>query len=319
MTLAVDALRVVAGSQQLVGPVGFAVEPRRPLAILGETWAGKSLIAQAIMGALPAGLAATGTVHLGGQRLDTLAARERETLWRRRIAMLTQEPWSALDPLMRARAQVAETHARVGGRPGREAREQAIDDLARLGLDARAQAALPGALSGGMAQRVAFAAVTAGGATVLLADEPTKGLDSARRDDVVSLLARFAEGGGTLVTITHDVAVARALGGDAMTLRAGEIVEAGPAERVLKAPESAYARALVAADPLNWPVAAPRPAGAPILEAEGLAVARAGRILLEGVHYDGVVRFDTPRAGIATLLLRLETARAAPSRIPADH
>ncbi|MGF1553800.1 MAG: ATP-binding cassette domain-containing protein, partial [Paracoccaceae bacterium] len=285
MTLAVDDLRVFAGNSALLGPVAVAVEPGRPLSILGETGAGKSLLAQAIMGALPPGLSAQGAVRLGGLRLDTLPRREREALWGRRVAMLPQEPWRALDPLMRAEAQVAETHARVAGLPGREARGRARDDLARLGLDAQARSALPGALSGGMAQRVAFAAATAGGARVLLADEPTKGLDAARRDDVVRLLKAFAEGGGTLVTITHDVAVARALGGEALVLRSGAAVERGPAERVLSAPASDYARALVAAAPANWPKAAPAEGGTPVIEADGRAIARAGRVLLDDIGF----------------------------------
>ncbi|WP_333835210.1 ATP-binding cassette domain-containing protein, partial [Rubrimonas sp.] len=181
MTLRVDDLSVSIGARRLVHPIGFTVEPGRPLVILGETGAGKSLIAQAVMGSLPRGLKAFGGVWLDGVRIDALPRRGREALWGRRVAILPQEPWRALDPLMRSLSQVAEAHALVAGAGWGNAPGLARADLAGLGLGEQAAAARPGQLSGGMAQRVAFAAATAAGARVLLADEPTKGLDDARR------------------------------------------------------------------------------------------------------------------------------------------
>ncbi|WP_333835102.1 ATP-binding cassette domain-containing protein [Rubrimonas sp.] len=120
---------------------------------------------------------------------------------------------------------------------------------------------------------------------MLLADEPTKCLDDARRDDLARLLRRFAEGGGVLIAITHDIAVARALGGDAIILRNGEMLEAGPSERILSAPQSEYGRALVGADPENWPQSAPATGGAPVIAAEALTVDRGGRPLLGGLGF----------------------------------
>ena len=284
MSLSVEDLRVSAGRTELLQPVSFAVAPGEPLTILGETGAGKSLLAQAIMGALPRGLVCDGAVTLDGARIDTLARRKREALWGRRIALLPQEPWRALDPLMASARQVAETHVAVLGRSRAEGRAKARDALAALGLGSAAMAARPDTLSGGMAQRVAFAAATAAGAGTLLVDEPTKGLDAARRDDVVRLLRAVVEGGGVLITITHDVGVARALGGRAMILRRGAVVEAGPTDRLLRAPRSAYGRALVAADPETWPDLVPDDRGAaPVLTAERLSIARGGRPLAEGI------------------------------------
>lgn len=285
MTLRVEDLSVSVGARRLVHPIGFTVEPGRPLVILGETGAGKSLIAQAIMGSLPRGLRASGGVWLDGERVDALPRRAREALWGRRLAILPQEPWRALDPLMRSLSQVAETHALVAGKDWEQAPGLARADLASLGLGEQAAAARPGQLSGGMAQRVAFAAATAAGARVLLADEPTKGLDDARRDDVARLLRRFVDGGGVLIAITHDIAVARALGGEAMILRNGEMLESGPSDRILSAPQSDYGRALVGADPENWPQSAPVVGGAPVIAAEGLSVGRGGRALLGGLTF----------------------------------
>ncbi len=288
MSLVVDDLEVRVGSKRLVTSIGFTAAPGRALTILGETGAGKSLIAQAVMGALPKGLHASGAVLLEERRLDTLPRQDREALWGRRISMLPQEPWRALDPLMRNAIQVAETHVELAGRSWADALSRAQASLSALGLRASALAGRPGTLSGGMAQRVAFSAATAAGAGVLLADEPTKGLDPALCDDVVALLKGFVDGGGILVTITHDVSVAMALGGDAIILRAGEIVESGPVDRVLTAPQSAYGRELVAADPSNWPDLPPSAGaagGEPVLAAENLGIARAGRTLVDGLTF----------------------------------
>ncbi|MBJ3778055.1 ABC transporter ATP-binding protein [Acuticoccus mangrovi] len=283
MRLTVEELSVHAGSTRLVGPISLAIEAGEPLTILGETGAGKSLLAQAIMGALPEGLTAQGAITLDGRRLDTLPPRQRRALWGHEIAMLPQEPWRALDALMRSGEQVAESHAIVAGEGWKTAEARAHDALSGLGLEERAMAAWPGALSGGMAQRVAFAAATAAGAGTLLADEPTKGLDEARRDDVTALLLRYVEDGHLLLTITHDVAVARALGGKVMVLKDGEAVEHGAAAEVLHAPKSAYGQALIAADPANWPHIIPQRGGEPVLVAEGLGIARGRRLLLDGV------------------------------------
>ncbi|MEO0760477.1 MAG: ATP-binding cassette domain-containing protein [Pseudomonadota bacterium] len=279
--IAVEGLSVMAGDTRLLAPISFELPEGATLVVMGETGAGKSLMAQAILGALPRGLTASGTVWLGGERIDTLPERARATLWGRKVAMLPQEPWRALDPLMAAAPQVAETHRLVAGRGGREAARATAADFATLGLTG-AERRLPGALSGGMAQRVAFAAATAGGAPILIADEPTKGLDADRRDAVIALLAGVATEGGSLLAITHDVTVARRLGGEAMLLKDGALVEAGPVGDLLATPRSAYARAFVAAAPEAWPRPPAATIGAPVLEAEGVAVDRGGRRLVEG-------------------------------------
>ena len=189
--LAVRGL-VVRADLPLAGPLDFDLAPGRPLTLLGETGAGRGLVAQAILGALPAGLSAEGALWLGPERLDALAPRARRALWGRRLAMLPQEPWRALDPTMRAGPQVAETARLVAGRPRAEAARAAAR---ALGV-AHAARLCPHQLSGGMAQRVAFAAATAAGAPALVADEPTKGLDAAMRERVAELLLAVIRGGG---------------------------------------------------------------------------------------------------------------------------
>ncbi|WP_111414343.1 ABC transporter ATP-binding protein [Billgrantia lactosivorans] len=269
----------IQGEGVTIAPFSCALEAGGRLTLLGETGSGKSLIAQAIMGSLPRGLVARGRLLIDGERFAAADGRSRRALWGRRLALLPQEPWHALDPTMRAVAQVAESHRHVAGRDRRAAHRAAWADLTELGL-ATAGSKLPGELSGGMAQRVAFAAASAGGAPIVIADEPTKGLDAPRRDAVVELLARTPERGGALVTITHDIDVARRLGGEVVILRQGRVVERGPARQVLTHPQSEYGQRLLEAEPGRWP--RPAPLGerqAAVVSARGLAKARGGREL----------------------------------------
>lgn len=277
--LSVDAL-TVDGDGVRIAPISFSLQSGQRLTLLGETGSGKSLIAQAVMGNLPTGLTAGGQINVAGQTLAASDTTARRALWGRTLALLPQEPWHALDPTMRALPQVAETHRLVAGRPRQAARKAARDDLVQLGLEEGLHK-LPGELSGGMAQRVAFAAASAAGAPIVIADEPTKGLDAPRRDDVVALLAKTPEAGGALLTITHDIDVARRLGGEVVILRKGQVVERGPAEKLLEQPQTDYAQRLLGAEPSRWPAPSPfRQAASPLaVSASGLGIARGGKTL----------------------------------------
>lgn len=280
-SIEVNALSVFAGPTRLMGPVSFTVAPGDTLVIMGETGAGKSLIAQAILGSLPPALHAEGQISVNGRRVDQMPQAARTALWGHEIATLPQEPWRALDPLMRAFRQVAETYRYVADRSPSQARSDTTNAFETLSLTG-AEHRLPSALSGGMAQRVAFASATAGKAPILLADEPTKGLDAERHAKVVDLLAEIPKSNGTLIVITHEASVARKLAGHVIVLRNGALVEQGPAATVLSTPSDSYTQALLSADPQSWPQSAPRPAGDIVLTAQNLAVARGGKRLFEG-------------------------------------
>ncbi len=292
--LAVENLAVLHGEQALVRGVSLAIPPGSVLTLLGESGSGKSLLAQAIMGNLPSSLRCTGRVAIAGEVNDAADARSRHALWGRRLALLPQEPWLALDPTMQVRAQVAETYALVGASASKhggwrarfaDARARADHALASLGLGDAAHK-YPFMISGGMAQRVAFLATHAAGARLMIIDEPTKGLDADRRGDVLELLRAAQREGMSLLCITHDIWLARALGGQVRVMLKGEVIEQGDAAAVLAAPQQDYTKRLLAADPACWPT--PHPAGSStgsgaLVRVEGIAKAFGQQMLFAGI------------------------------------
>ena len=263
------------GTTTLADVEELRLEPGRPVTVIGESGSGKSVLAHALMGTLPPELDAQGAMTLGGVRLDLADRTGRRHLWGRSLALLPQEPALALDPTMRVRSQVAEGLA--GWRPRHpDALRVADARLDRLGL-AQAGRSYPHTLSGGMAQRVAYAAATIGGARVLVVDEPSKGLDRHSLDRLGDLLAGHVRDGGLLLTITHDLELARRLGGDVLVMREAAVLESGPAERVLGTPAHAYSRTLLAAEPSRWRfpwshgvAPAPSDGGEPLVTAEAI-------------------------------------------------
>jgi len=273
--LIVDSLTVTHKGKTLIGPVSFSVAAGQSLVIMGETGAGKSLIAQAIMGALPSELIATGKIMLAGRRIDDLPRKEREVIWGRQLAMLPQEPWRALDPLMVSFNQVYESHRFVSGEKRSASRKVTKQYFNKLSLQ-DAKRKLPSQLSGGMGQRVAFAAALIGEAPVLLADEPTKGLDANRTDTVMELLKEIPAREGLLIVITHDASVAKHIGGDLLVLKDGDVVETGKTQTVLDAPQHDYTKTLIEADPKNWETAVMHQSSDKLISLEQLVAGRKG-------------------------------------------
>jgi len=238
--------------KMLVGPISFTVRQGEPFTLIGETGCGKTLIAQALAGTLSPDLAASGSIEFKGVNLVGLSGKERQKLWGRRMFLLPQEPLSALNPTMAVIEQVAEVFRYLGGQPPTNALIKAGALIAGLGLSSTgAGRQYPFRLSGGMNQRILVAIALATPAEFILADEPTKGLDPDLRDRVTGLLRNLTERGKTLLSITHDLAVARHLGGTIAVLYGGFIVESGPAEHVLACPDHPYTRSLLNAAPEN--------------------------------------------------------------------
>ncbi|MDO6685562.1 MULTISPECIES: ABC transporter ATP-binding protein [unclassified Agarivorans] len=274
-------LSINAKELELLQPLSLSLYQDKSLTILGQTGSGKSLLAQAIIGLLPNELSQQGQVEVFGKLHDRGSL---VSLWGKEVIMLPQEPWRALDPLMPAYQQVLEVYECLHGLSHERAFNQAMEDLEKVDLKSSALKR-PGQLSGGMAQRLAVTAATAGGAKLILADEPTKGLDVSRRDDIVQLLLQSAQGGG-LLTITHDIEVARQIGGDIIVMKEGVVVEQGSAEQVLNQPEHSYTQSLIGADPRHW---VQRTKGLidkkPVLSATSLAIGRNGQALSAGIDF----------------------------------
>jgi peptide/nickel transport system ATP-binding protein len=280
--LTIKGLSVHVGGKTLVRDVDLRVEAGQCLVVMGESGSGKSLLAHAIMGDLAPGLSARGEIAIAGHRIDTLTQNERRAFWGTRIALLPQEPWLSLDPLMRVESQIAETHALVAGRDWTDAKARAAKDLGRLGLSASARQ-LPFRLSGGMAQRVAIAATMAAEAGLLIADEPTKGLDAEACAGVAASLRAQLEQGRAVVVVTHDIGLARALGGRIAVMRNADMVESGETRDVLLAPRHDYTRMFVDADPAKWPRPVAHPGGAPVLRGESLSAARGAKTVFQDI------------------------------------
>jgi len=280
--LSVENLAVLLGDKPLVRGISFAIPPGGVLTLLGESGSGKSLLAQAIMGNLPAPLRCEGGVAIGGEATPAADQARRHAGWGRRLALLPQEPWLALDPTMRVREQIGETYSLVARTPKRGARGLAERALASLGLGDAARK-YPFMLSGGMAQRVAFLATHAAGAPVMIIDEPTKGLDADRRGEVLELLRAAQAEGMSLLCITHDIWLARQLGGQLAVMLDGAMIEQGVASDVLDAPREDYTRRLLAADPGSWPAWETAPAGGAVVRVDGIAKSFAQQTLFAGV------------------------------------
>lgn len=250
MSLRLNDLVVSHAGKVLVETAQLDFQPGKPVTIVGESGSGKSLLAHAIMGTLPHNLKAQGSLAVDGQVYDVGDQANRRRLWGRTMSLLPQEPVLALDPTMRTRDQVAEGAATF--RTDKQGARLAADVLlTSLGLK-HASASFPHTLSGGMAQRVAFAAATIGGAPVLIADEPSKGLDKRARAELADLLRSHINSGGILLTITHDLDLARELGGEVLVMKDAHVVEKGAAGEVLANPVHPYTRRLLAAEPSRW-------------------------------------------------------------------
>ncbi|MFC4169682.1 ABC transporter ATP-binding protein [Teichococcus aestuarii] len=285
--LRVERLAVRGAGGPIVQEVSFAVQPGGTFTLLGESGSGKSLVLHALMGTLPEELQASGRAFWGDTDLLALPQRQRRALWGRELCLLPQEPWLALDPSMRAVEQVSEVHRYVRRKGLGAARRLALAGLAAFGLDGASGRRYPHQLSGGMCQRVALATAQVGEGGLFLADEPTKGLDADRVEEVARGLQSASAQGQTTIVVTHDLALAERLGGEAAVLLEGRLLEQGPVSRILTAPSHDYTRALIGALPANWPDR-PRASsgGSPVVVGRGLAKTYEERTLFAGLDLE---------------------------------
>ncbi|MFJ8741089.1 ATP-binding cassette domain-containing protein [Embleya sp. NPDC127516] len=248
--LEVSGLTIRIGGRTVVDGVDLTLAPGERLGLIGESGSGKSLTALAVLGLLPEGAEVTGSIRLDG--VELLGRRERELARIRgdRVAMVFQEPLTALDPTMRIGRQIAEPLRLHRGMKRRQADLAAIELAERVGLPDPAELvrAWPHQLSGGQRQRVGIAIALACRPALLIADEPTTALDVTVQREILALLDALAREQGTaLLFITHDLAVVSRVSDRIAVLRTGRVIEHGPLERILYDPDAPYTRRLLAA------------------------------------------------------------------------
>jgi len=234
-----------AGEIRVLEDVSLDVPAGRAVALVGGSGAGKSMTACAVLKLFPVPAKITaGKILLDGTDLVPLPEREMQAYRGRRIAMIFQEPGSALDPVMSVGDQVMEGIVAHLGRRG--ARERAADALVRVGLDPALLRRYPHELSGGQRQRVLVAAAIAPGPELLIADEPTAALDVTVQAQILDLLGRLQRDlGMSLLLITHDLGVVAQTCELVHVMRAGRIVESAETRQLFAAPQHPYTRTLV--------------------------------------------------------------------------
>ncbi|MFP5335378.1 MAG: ABC transporter ATP-binding protein [Actinomycetes bacterium] len=255
--LTVEGLDVRVRDLPLVEDVSFSIRPGERVGLIGESGSGKSLTALSLLGLLPEGLEASGSVRLAGVGHDLVGADERRMsrVRGKDVGMVFQEPMTALNPTMRVGRQVAEALLIHRTRPDRRsAHRAAVELLAQVGLPdpATAAHAYPHQFSGGQRQRVVLALALANDPKLLVCDEPTTALDVTVQALVLDLIVRGVQArDAALLFITHDLPVVATACERVLVMYGGRIVEAGPVHEVFTRPRHRYTQGLIAASDLT--------------------------------------------------------------------
>ena len=246
--------RAEQGVVKAVDGVSFELERGEVLGLVGESGSGKTVTNLAYMGLLPRPPAyyPRGAVRFGGQELLHADERSLRALRGRRIAMIFQDPMTALNPYLtveRQLCEVLEVHERA---TRRAARSRALELVARVGIadPDRCMRAHPHELSGGMRQRVMFAMALLCSPELLIADEPTTAVDVTVQAQVLELMRELqAERGMSMILITHDLGVVAGMAHRIAVMYAGRIVEIAPASELFAQPRHPYTQGLLASVP----------------------------------------------------------------------
>jgi peptide/nickel transport system ATP-binding protein len=268
--LIVEDLRIRFGDTLAVDGLSFELPAGGTLGIVGESGSGKSATALALLG-LHTGATVTGRITFGGDDLTTLPERRWRQVRGARIAMVFQEPLTALSPFHRIGDQIAEVYRLHTGATRRAARERAVEVLRQVHIPdpARRANAYPHQFSGGMRQRALIAMALSCRPELIVADEPTTALDVTVQAQILDLLDEVRETTGTsLLLISHDLGVVAGSTDRVVVMRRGVAVEQGATDAVLGAPRDAYTRDLLQAVPHASP---PRNiAGGPLLRLDAV-------------------------------------------------
>jgi peptide/nickel transport system ATP-binding protein len=237
------------GVWQATRKIGFDIAPGERVGIVGESGCGKTITGLSILRLLPNNLAGLdGSIMFDGLDLASCSARKMRDIRGRKIAMIFQEPMSALDPVFTVGHQIAETLRVHTGVSHEEARARTLDMLRRVGIASpeRRIDDYPHQLSGGMRQRVMIAAALICGPQLLIADEPTTALDVTVQAQILELLRELSETSGTaLMLITHDLGVVAETCSRMITMYAGEVIEDAAVDDAIVKPLHPYTSGLL--------------------------------------------------------------------------
>lgn len=254
--LEVEGLEVHFGhpptSVRTLHGLNFAIEPGEIVGLVGESGSGKTVTSLALMGLLdPRAAKVSGRAVLDGHELWDASGR-RASVRDLPMAMVFQEPMTALDPVFTIGSQLLAALKYRQGRQGKGARKEAIELLDAVGISDPAQRmrAYPHELSGGMRQRVMIAIALACAPKLLIADEPTTAVDVTIQAQLLELIVSLSEARGmSVLLVTHDLGVVAETCHRMITMYAGRVVEEGPVESVLSRPAHPYTAGLLAALP----------------------------------------------------------------------
>ncbi|ARP93646.1 ABC transporter ATP-binding protein [Bordetella genomosp. 13] len=268
-------VQVSATGERVVRGIGLDVHAGETVCVVGESGSGKSVTALAVMGLLPQGAlrASGGSASLDGEDVLAANARRLRELRATRMAMVFQEPMTALNPVHRVGRQVDEVlrlHRRM---PRAERRARVLEMFRSVHLsDAqRIYDAYPHQLSGGQRQRIVIAMALILEPALLIADEPTTALDVTTQRQILALIGELQRRHGTAVLfITHDFGVVAEIADRIAVMNRGELIETGTRDDILARPRHHYTRRLVSSVPSLVPAQRPAPQGDPVLQVRGL-------------------------------------------------
>lgn len=259
MLLTINNLHIILkkSGQTLIQDMNLSLHEGKSLVILGQSGSGKTLTCKTITGILDCRqFTPSGEICFAGQELLSMPKKQQRDIYGAQIALIPQNPMTALDPSARVGKQMEETLYLHTGQKGKIAQEKLKTALRDSGLDRPddVMKSYPHMLSGGMLQRVLIAMALMVGAKLIVADEPTTALDVEHRNATVNALIRLREQGTAILLVTHDFAVASRMGGDLLVMKDGYVVERGHACEVLNAPKHPYTQALIDASCLSVPI-----------------------------------------------------------------
>ena len=248
----VTQFRTPRGALKAVGGVSLRLERGRTLGIVGESGSGKSVLSRSIMGLLPSTAERSGSIHFEGREISSLPNDEIRALWGDEMAMIFQDPMTALNPVMKIGRQITESLRFHLDMSKSEARETAVAllDAVKIPAPEKRFSSYPHEMSGGMRQRVVIAVALACGPKLLFADEPTTALDVTVQAQILDLLAeQQRERYMAMILVTHDLGVVAGRADEIAVMYAGRIVEQAPTATLFAQMRHPYTEALLAAIP----------------------------------------------------------------------